>query len=138
MAEAVRVTGLREFRKAVGQVDAELPKAVRIALNAAAETVVDAAVPDIPRESGDAARSVKPRSTGTAVRVVAGGNKAPYYPWLDFGGGVGRNKSVRRKFYSDGRYLYIAYYDKRASGEFEEIMLSGLTEIARAAGLELS
>jgi hypothetical protein len=78
---------------------------------------------------------MKVRSSQTAVRVAVGGTKAPYYPWLDFGGKVGRNDSTVRRFYSDGRYLYPSLREVR--GELEGVLLRSLTDVARRAGLDV-
>ncbi|XTZ18849.1 HK97 gp10 family phage protein [Micromonospora echinospora] len=111
--EPIRIEGLAQFSKNLRKIDGELPKALRVAMNGAAQIVVDEAVPGIPRRSGRAARSVKARSTRTAVRVAGGGARVPYYPWLDFGGKVGPDKSVSRPFIREGRYLWAGYGRKR-------------------------
>jgi hypothetical protein len=131
--EAIRVTGLREFQRNLKKLDADLPKALRIAFNGAAEVVVDDARPRVARRSGRAAGTVKARSTQTASRVVGGGNKAPYYPWLDFGGRVGRRRSVSRPFLKSGRYIYDAYFDNRS--RYGELLEQGLLEVAASAGV---
>lgn len=135
--DAIKVEGLKEFGRRLKAVDKELPKMVRLALNEAANTVVDEAVPNIPRRSGRAARAVKARSTRTMARVAGGSARAAYYPWLDFGGRVGRNNSVERPFKPKGRYLYPAYFKLRDSGEFEEALSESLEDVARRAGIEL-
>lgn len=132
---ALQVSGLKEFRKAVKAAGAELPKALRLAMNKAAELVVTEARPDVPQRSGRAARSIRPQSTATAVRVTEGGPKAPYMPWLDFGGRVGRRKATVRPFSPDGRFLYPAYFKLRDSGQFVDVMSAALIEVADAAGL---
>lgn len=135
---SIKITGLKEFNKSLKALDAELPKAVRVAMNKAAQLVVDEAKPHVPSRSGKAARSIRGQSTRTAVRVTAGGAKAPYYPWLDFGGRVGRRKQTQRAFSTDGRYLYPAYFKLRDSGEFVDIMSAALADVARSAGLEVT
>ena len=133
--EAIRVSGLKEFQRNLKRLDAELPKALRLAFNGAAQVVVEDARPKVPTLTGKAAGTVKARSTQTASRVVGGGNKAPYYPWLDFGGRVGRHRSVTRPFLKSGRYIYDAYFDNRA--RYAELLLQGLLEVASAADVEL-
>lgn len=133
MAEPVKVVGLKEFTRDLGKVDRELPKAVRLALNDAAAVVVDYARPKVPRRSGAAAASVRAASTRTAVRVKGGGRRAPYYPWLDFGGRVGKNRSVERPFYKDGRYIYDGYFKHK--DEMVDVMQRRLREVADEAGL---
>jgi hypothetical protein len=135
---AVKIEGLREFNAALKALDKDLPKAVRLAFNAAADVVVADARPRVPRLTGAAAGSIRVASTRTAARVRAGGSKAPHYPWLDFGGSVGPNRSVQRPFLKEGRYLYNAYFRKRASGEFVDVMSKALIKVARSAGIEVT
>lgn len=134
---AVRLDGLAEFNRALKRMDAGLPKEVRLALNEAADIIIDATVPKVPKRTGRAARSLKAKSTRTAARVAGGGNRAPYYPWLDFGGKVGRNRSVDRRFYKFGRYLYRKYFDLKDSGEFVEVLTDALKRVTRKAGLHM-
>jgi hypothetical protein len=138
MPDPITITGLREYLRALKKMDADLPKAVRVVLNKAADLVIDLARPDVPSRSGRAARSIRGQSTRTAVRVTAGGKRAPYYPWLDFGGRVGRKKSTRRPFDPEGRYLYPAYFDLRNEGTLIEVMSAGLVELAETAGFEVT
>lgn len=134
MTEPIRIDGLTQFVRSLRKLDAELPKAVRLALNAAADVIVGEARPRIPVRTGRAARSVKAQSTRTAVRVVGGGPKVPYYSWLDFGGRVGRNRSVARPFRKEGRYIYAAYFDSRA--KVAAVLERELAAVVRSAGLE--
>ena len=135
MADPIKIDGLNQFRANLKVLDRELPKALRIAFNKAADIVVNDARPAVPSRSGKARASVKARSTQTYSRIVGGGNKAPYYPWLDFGGKVGRDKSVRRPFLKDGRYIYDAYY--RNKPKFAEVLQDSLVDVARQAGVEI-
>lgn len=136
MAEPIKIDGLQRFTRELKALDAAVPKMQRKSLNAAAEIVLGYARTRVPKRSGRAAASLKPRSTQTSVRVAAGGPRAPYYPWLDFGGRVGRRKSVRRPFIGDGRYIYPALAEKR--DEFVEAMTQALVEAAESAGLEVT
>lgn len=135
MAEAIRIDGLKQFRANLKAMDSALPKALRLAFNEAADIVVTDARGRVPARSGNARGSVKARSTQTYSRVVGGGNKAPYYPWLDFGGRVGRNRSVRRPFIKDGRYIYDAYHRNR--NRYVEVLQDALVQVAREAGIEV-
>lgn len=132
----LEVEGLKEFRKALKDLDDDLPKALRMALNKSVEIIVDNAQPDVPSRSGRARSSIKARSTQTTARVSGGGNKAPYYPWLDFGGAVGRRDSVRRPFLKNGRYIYNAYFKHR--DEFGEILEGSLIDVAKASGIGIT
>ena len=135
MAEPIRIDGLRAFSRSLRKVDRDLPKGLRVALNHAVDVVIDAAIPHIPRRTGRAQASVKAKSTRTTARVGAGSAKAPYYPWLDFGGRVGRNRSVKRPFFQDGRYLYPTYFRLQKTGEFEKALREALIGVAESAGV---
>ena len=133
---AIRVEGLAEFVRAVKKADRDLAKGLRVAFNVAAALLVDRVRPLIPHVSGRAAATLKVSSTQTAVRVSAGGTKAPYYPWLDFGGSVGPHKASKRPFYKEGRYLYPTLRTHR--DEIEKIATAGMVAAAERAGLEVS
>lgn len=135
MQVSVGVGGLSEFNRALRRVDSEAPKALRLALNKAAEFLIDETRKEIPRRTGKAAASLKAKSSRTAVRIAVGGRKAPYYPWLDFGGKTGPNKSVKRRFYREGRYLYPTLAKKR--DEFTDVLRKALIDVAEGAGAEV-
>ncbi|MGE3414113.1 MAG: HK97 gp10 family phage protein [Dehalococcoidia bacterium] len=132
--ELIRVTGLKEFRRNLRAMDKNLPKGLRLAGNAAAQIVVDTARPRVPRLTGRAAGSVRASSTQGAARVSGGGARVPWYPWLDFGGRVGRNRSVRRPFLKEGRYIWAAFADRRA--DVQDRLRDELVKVARGAGIE--
>lgn len=132
----VRVEGLRQFTKALKDVDRELPKAVRLANNRVADIVVTGARPEIPSRSGRARATLKAKSTRTAVRVSAGSKRVPYYGWLDFGGKTGIDRSVSRPFYTAGRYVYPTYSANR--DQVVDVMVEEYTALAADAGLEVS
>lgn len=131
----ISVSGLAEFNRGLRKLDKDAPKGLRVALNGAADVLVDRTTPLIPRRSGAAARSLKAKSTRTSARVSVGGRRAPYYPWLDFGGRTGRGRSVERPFYSEGRYLYPTL--RRTRPEIERSLETELVAVARAAGLDV-
>jgi hypothetical protein len=133
---SVEVTGLSQFVKAIKQVDPEHAKELRKNLNRAAEVVVREARPRVPRISGRAASTVKARSTQKAARVVGGGNRAPYYGWLDFGGWAGTNKKMFRPIIQEGRYIYVAYHENEQ--EFFDEAVMGLRIAAARAGLKVT
>lgn len=137
--ELIRVEGLREFNRNLRRMNRDLPKGLRLAANAAAQLVVDEAKPRVPTGpgvGGHAKSSIKAASTRTSARVSAGGKKYSYYPWLDFGGAVGRNKSVKRPFLKEGRYIWAAFADRRT--EVQETLQTELVNVARGAGIEVS
>jgi hypothetical protein len=131
--DQIRVQGLREFQAKLKAADGESQKLLRVVLNDAAEIVVKEANSLVPRRTGNAAASIKAQSSQREGRVRAGGAKVPYYAWLDFGGRVGRSRSVVRPFMKSGRYIYPAAQDKRdaVADRLEESM----TELAKKVGL---
>jgi HK97 gp10 family phage protein len=136
MPERIEIKGIKEFQQSLRKMDSDLPKQLRIALNQASQLVIDKARPEIPTRSGAAKASLKVRSSQREARVAAGGRKAPYYPWLDFGGRVGRKHSVSRPFYKEGRYIYPSLRKNR--DEITEVMVTAIADLARGAGLEVT
>jgi hypothetical protein len=129
----IEIKGLREFQRSLRKMDADLPKQLRIALNKASDLVIHKAEPEIPRRTGAAAASLKARSSQREARIAAGGRRAPYYPWLDFGGRVGRKRSVARPFYKEGRYIYPSLRKNRP--EIEAVLEKAIRSLARDAGV---
>lgn len=136
LVDPIKVDGLAKFSRDLRKVDAELPKALRVSFNRAAGIVVDWAQPRVPRRSGRASRSVKARSTRTAVRVAAGGPRVPYFPWLDFGGKVGRRRSVDRPYKKSGRYLWAGYAANR--DQVADVMADELRKVASSTGWDVT
>ncbi len=137
MPEAIKIQGLNEFVRNLKRLDSDLPKVLRVSLNSVASPIVDETKSRMPRRSGRAAGSVVARSTQKQARIKEGGRRAPYVPFLDFGGRVGRKKSVKRPFLADGRYLYESYYDMRRSGRIDELLTKTLLDAAARAGVEV-
>lgn len=137
MIEKVGVKGLNEFSRALKKLDSDLPKGLRIAMNGAADHLIGATRPQIPRRTGSAAASLKAKSTRTAVRIGVGGRIAPYYPWLDFGGeGRAKGRPPKRTFIKEGRYLYPTL--RRDRDAFQKIMQDALVGVAEGAGLDVT
>ena len=136
MAEdvSIHLKGLKEFQGALREVDRKLGPELRKTLNQVAEVVASAARPLVPVQSGKAVGSIKAGSTQRAAQIKAGGAKVPYYQWLDFGGHVGRNKSIARPFYTIGRYLYPTAKEKRP--ETERKLDEVLRQLATSAGFD--
>jgi len=133
--DVIKIQGLAEFNRSLRQISSELPKELRQALNVGAQLVVDWAAPRVPARSGRARRSVRATSTRTAAQVTGGGARTPYYPWLDFGGRVGRKRRVHRPFLAGGRYIYPGY-DARKDEVHDEVV-RGLIALAERAGVLL-
>lgn len=135
MIEPIRISGLREFNRDLRKLNADLPKALRVAHNEGAEFIAALARAGVPVRTGRARGTVKARSTRTLSRVQGGSNRAPYYPWLEYGGRVGRRRSVHRPYRKAGRYIYPAF-----SGNYQrltEILTDALLDVARRAGVEI-
>ncbi|TCO64955.1 HK97 gp10 family phage protein [Actinocrispum wychmicini] len=135
ITEPIKIDGLAQFSRNLRKLDNDLPKALRLAANAAADVVVADTVSAVPRRTGRAQSSVKARSTRTEARVQAGGTKAPYFAWLDWGGKVGRKHHTARPWIKTGRYLYPAYTKNR--DKVREIFVQALLQVAEQAGIEV-
>jgi hypothetical protein len=133
----VQITGLREFQRALKAMDTDLPRQLRLVLNQASKLVIDYAEPRFPHKTGRAAASLKAKSSQREARVSLGGRRAPWAPWVDFGGqGKVRGRPPHREFIRGGRYVYKGLEVRRA--EITEVMAAGMTELARTAGLEVT
>jgi hypothetical protein len=131
----VEVGGLAQLSKGLRAIDSGAPKELRIALNSAADLLVDATRPKIPSLSGAARRSLVARSTRTSARVAVGGKKAPWFPWLDFGGqGRRPGRPAERPFLREGRYVYPTLREIRP--RIEAQLQESITAVVRNAGLE--
>ncbi len=135
MDMSVEVVGLSQLNRALRQIDNEAPKTLRVALNTVAAEVADAIRPKVPTVSGAARSSLRVGSTRTSARIRAGGAKAPYWPWLDFGGqGRIKGRPAARPFIPEGRYVYPTL-----AAERPRIMKSlerALSGVVTAAGLD--
>lgn len=130
----VEVGGLSQLSRALKQVDKEAPKQLRIGLNEAAQLLIDRTKPKIPQNTGAARRSMVARSTRTSARVAVGGKKAPYFPWLDFGGqGRIKGRPAPRQFLREGRYVYPTLRQIRP--EIEQKLQDSITAVISGAGL---
>jgi hypothetical protein len=112
----LEVRGLKELSAAFAAVDRDIPKELQVELKAVAEHVADTARGKMPYLSGVARAALRPRATGRGSAGIAfpkggpgtGQEKDAYYPWLDFGGHVGRKHAIARDRVKGGRYLYPA------------------------------
>lgn len=129
----IGVKGLADFSKALRKLDKDAPKGLRLALNEGADLLAGTARPLFPRKSGAAQRTVKAKSTRTSARVSIGSSRVKYVPWLDFGGSVGRGKSVHRPFVKEGRYLFPTLVKIRP--QVQDRLAGALLAVAEGAGL---
>lgn len=129
----IKIGGLREFQAALKAMDGEAQKQLRVVLNDAAATVAGAAGRRVPVRSGKARASLRAQSSQREAKVVGGSAKVPYYGWLDFGGKVGKHRSVSRRFVTEGRYMYPAFHANRDS--IYAALQAALVELARSKGV---
>lgn len=134
--DPLKIDGLRDFQAALKQMDGETQKQLRVVLNTAADSVANDTRRRMPSRSGRARASVKVASSQREARIKEGAAKAPYVPWLDYGGRVGRARSVSRPFLRQGRYMYPAYHANKA--DVQEILERELVELATGAGLTVT
>ncbi len=123
---------MKELRRKLRDAGDGFSKELGQAGKKAADVIAAAARSRVPVDSGRAQSSIR-ATAGRGGKVVGGGAKAPYYPWLDFGGSVGRKKAVHREFIATGRYLYPAFTDKR--GEVLDVYVAAVHEVLRKADL---
>lgn len=135
MEQRIAIGGLAQLSRGLRAIDNDSPKQLRLAFNDAANLLITRARPTVPARTGAARASMKARSSRTSARVAVGGKKAPYFPWLDFGGkGKKPGRPAPRDFYADGRYIYPTL--ARIRPEIEELLQEGITNVIRNAGLE--
>lgn len=152
--EPIHITGLRELQAALKQLDGESQKQLRVVLNSAAETVAGGARRRVPTRTGKAKGSIRVMSTQREARVAEGGKKAPYMPWLDYGGTVGRGRTgrggvasaagrsdagtagnVKRPFIKAGRYVYPTYHANKVS--IQKSLQDSLIAMVESVGIEV-
>jgi hypothetical protein len=133
--DRVEVDGLAELRSQLRQfADRDLPKALQRANKAAAETVAEAARRRAPERSGALRKSIRATASQTGSFVREGNAKVPYASWIDFGGRVGRNRSVSRPFMKGGRILYPAFAERRSAvvDAYDDVIV----DLIRRSGLD--
>lgn len=136
--ERIEVRGIRELSRALKGISDDAPKEIQFALKAAAEEIATKVRAKVPSRSGRARGSVKVRASKTGAALAVGGNAAPHYQWLDFGGSskIDASSNTRatlkkshrklemqgnsrprayREFIKGGRYLYPTISEARDS-----------------------
>lgn len=163
--------GLADLQRALRKVAPEAKREFSAELRAIGKLVVTdvKASMHFKHPTGKAKRSVKVKVVNRrgfeGVQLTEGGPVAPYTPWLDFGGTVGRGRrttarvtisrgaggriqtrrqilgsrgsgSVVRPYIKDGRYLYPAYY--RRYDDMVKATLDAVRKACVSAGLEVT
>ena len=136
MNEVIQVTGLRDLQRALKDFAEGTTRELATAMKTIATRVADDVRGRVPVKSGTAARTVKASGTARGAAIKAGGDRAPYYQWLDFGGKVGRDRSVSRNFIRSGRYIYpsIARHHEETTRLVDDVVRT----LAIKAGFETS
>lgn len=131
----VEVGGLAQLSRALKAVDGEAQKQLRLGFNDAANLLIDRAKPKIPEVSGAARRSLVARSTRTSARVAVGGKRAPYFPWVSFGGeGRVKGRPPKREFIREGRDIYPTLREIRPL--IAQTVQDRITAVVRGAGMQ--
>jgi hypothetical protein len=143
----LEVKGINELVRAFKKVDTDIPAGLRKELLAVATDVAGAIQQDVPWRTGKAARSVRPRASQRGAGIAFGGNAAPYFPWLDFGGTTGKGHrpgarfsgSVVREWLGrprgEGRYVYPTIRDK--GDDIEKAVEDAVVNAAKRAQFEV-
>jgi hypothetical protein len=130
----VEVRGIGKFNSGLRRIDRTLPGEMKKEFLELSDYVAGRIRSKVPRRTGRAAASVKPKATTRSAGIAFGGNAAPYYPWLDFGGRVGRNKSIVRPFIKEGRYVYPTLRQERDN--IAEAADTAIERVAERAGFK--
>ena len=145
----VKILGLVELNRAFKAVDDKVSgDGLKAAFLSIASKVAGIAASSFPRgKTGDAAASLVPHGTSRGASISFGGTAAPYAPWLDFGGTVGRGHkqgpmmgAIKRDYLGrpvgEGRYLSPAISgEKEATADAVEVAIA---EIAKQQDFEVN
>lgn len=127
--DPIRITGLKDFQRSLKEAEATLPRTLRLIFNEAADVVVDAASPNVPRRTGALRASLRATSQQRSARVTLGkGKTAQFAGVIEFG-----DPKRGRPFVKGGRAIYPGFVRKRA--EVLDVMTAGLNRLADEAGL---
>lgn len=153
MIAEVQVTGLRELRSALRQVDRSILPELRDGLKSAVDIIGAEVRATVPKKTGRAAASVRAVASGNTIYLKAGGARVPYYGWLEFGGKlpdkrprqkkalaapgfgpVASAKGATRAKVSEGRYIRPAI--RRGTPRLIDAAGDAFDSAARKAGLK--
>jgi len=134
MESKVEIRGIKELGRAFKQIDDDLAPELKSRFMGIASDVATTAQGKVPRISGKAAGSIKPRASVRGASIAFGGTAAPYMPWLNFGGRVGRRKSIVRERVTPDRYIYTTIGQKR--DDISDAADDAIVDVARHAGFE--
>ncbi len=130
MKPAATLDGFSSWQADMGRFASSADEKISRMLTQAAETVADDAQGLVPRGPSGAARASL-RARGAAVAM--GGSRAPYGPWLEFGGRVGIGQSVTRRFVPGGRYIWPSWTKNRT--DILTALERGMADLAKESGV---
>lgn len=129
MNTEVDFSDFADWQKAMARFSSSADERIAKMLEQAAADVAGDAQRLVPRGPSGRARASL-RALGAAV--VMGGARAPYGPWLEFGGRVGIDNSVRRAVVPGGRYIWPSWMKNRT--DILTAMERGLDALADESG----
>lgn len=131
----VEITGLKDIQAALRGLDDGLAKELKDVNLSVADLVADIARARVPSRTGAARSTVKAKGEQRYAVIKAGGAKAPYYPWLDFGGQPrgAAGARARRTFVDGGRYIYPTVGQQRNKIVSQYVLMLG--QLLDKAGL---
>lgn len=138
----IELRGILELQRAFKQVDKDLPDELKAEFLKVARDVANEAMSKVPSRSGRAAASIKPKASKRGASIAFGGNAAPYFPWLNFGGTTGRGHgpggggAIARDRVTPDRYIYSTIEAKR--DETRQAVDHALEKVIGSAGFRQS
>lgn len=138
----IRVKDIGKFVGALRKVKDDVPGQMKEGFLKIAEIVADATRGKTPKRTGRAAASITARGKQRGAAIAVGGQKAPHYPWLDFGGSTGKGHipgkgwsgAIKRTMPEGGRYLYPTIKDNSETIRHETDAL--LERVIKGAGFD--
>lgn len=131
----IEIRGIRELSAGFHQLEGNIPRAMKTRMRSEGQRIADRAAGGLPHVTGRAAGSIKPVASAQGVGISFGGASAPYEPWLDFGGSVGRGGATKLPFVQGGRYVYPAISAEGAG--LEKAGEDAVADAAKGAGFEV-
>lgn len=142
--ERVYVEGLRDMRRALGEVDAELRKEFRVELKGVADIAARRMRAAVPFDGGKKQKGVAQHwrdkitagASGSSAFVTWGRKTVPYAAWLEFGGNRrGRGGGIAsRPRTPGGRFIYPQI--ARARPEVEQELRNAVERLLQRSGLD--
>ena len=145
MVGEVQIAGLREFRRALKEIDTQLPKELSKAMRTqvagpvAARVQVGLPQRKRPRPRGQRpwATEIRPGGSAKGAYITWGraGALRGARGWLEFGGKRPRDQVKIRPHIKEGRYVYPVV--ERAGPSAARVTESVIRDLARKAGFDL-